>query len=74
MNSLRSLDLVVIAIYFVAVAFIGLKFARRQTTTEAYFVARRSIPSWAMGLSIFATIISSITFIAYPGAAFSGNC
>jgi SSS family solute:Na+ symporter len=73
MNSLRTLDLVVIAIYFVAVAGIGLKFARRQTTTEAYFVARRSIPSWAMGLSIFATIISSITFIAYPGAAFSGN-
>jgi len=73
MNSLRPLDLVVIAIYFVAVAAIGLRFARRQTTTEAYFVARRSIPSWAMGLSVFATIISSITFIAYPGAAFKGN-
>ena len=26
-----------------------------------------------MGLSVFATIISSITFIAYPGAAFKGN-
>ena len=73
MNTLRTLDLVVIAIYFVAVAFIGLRFARRQTTTEAYFVARRSIPAWAMGLSVFATIISSITFIAYPGAAFKGN-
>src|SRR5712675_63964 len=73
MNGLRTLDLLVIAIYFVAVALIGLKFARRQTTTEAYFVARRSIPHWAMGLSVFATIISSITFIAYPGAAFQGD-
>lgn len=73
MNALRSLDLAVIAIYFVAVAFIGFWFARRQNSTEAYFVARRSVPSWAMGLSVFATIISSITFIAYPGAAFSGN-
>jgi SSS family solute:Na+ symporter len=73
MNTLRSLDLLVIAIYFIAVAAIGLRFARRQTTTEAYFVASRSIPSWAMGLSIFATIISSITFIAYPGAAYKGN-
>lgn len=73
MNSLRTLDLLVIAIYFAVVAAIGIKFARRQTTTEAYFVARRSIPSWAMGLSVFATIISSITFIAYPGAAFKGN-
>lgn len=73
MNSLRPLDLIVIAIYFIAVAAIGFRFARRQTTTEAYFVARRSIPHWAMGLSIFATIISSITFVAYPGAAFKGD-
>jgi len=73
MSSLRWLDLVVIAIYFAVVAFMGFWFARRQTSTEAYFVARRSIPSWAMGLSMFATIISSITFIAYPGSAYAGN-
>ena len=73
MNSLRTPDLVVIAIYFIAVAWIGLRFARRQTTTEKYFVANRAIPHWAMGLSIFATIISSITFVAYPGAAFKGD-
>ena len=73
MNSLRTLDLLVIAIYFVAVAAIGLRFARRQKSTETYFVAERKIPWWAMGLSVFATIISSITFIAYPGAAFKGN-
>jgi solute:Na+ symporter, SSS family len=73
MTSMRTLDLLVIVIYFAAVAFIGFRFARRQTSTEAYFVARRSVPHWAMGLSVFATIISSITFIAYPGAAFKGN-
>jgi SSS family solute:Na+ symporter len=73
MISIRPLDLVVIIIYFAVVAAIGLRFARRQNSTEAYFVARRAIPWWAMGLSIFAAIISSITFIAYPGAAFDGN-
>lgn len=73
MASIRPLDLFVIALYFVAVALIGFRFAKRQDSTEAYFVARRAIPSWAMGLSVFATIISSITFIAYPGAAFDGN-
>jgi len=73
MGGLRTLDLAVIAIYFVAVAAIALRFARRQDSTEAYFVARRRIPAWAMGLSVFATIISSITFIAYPGAAYKGN-
>lgn len=73
MSSFRTLDLIVIVLYFAVVAFIGLWFARRQTSTEAYFVARRAIPSWAMGLSVFAAIISSITFIAYPGAAFDGD-
>ena len=73
MMSLRWLDLLVIALYFAGVAWIGFRFSRRQTTTEAYFVASRSIPHWAMGLSIFATLISSITFIAYPGAAYKEN-
>ncbi len=73
MNSLRTLDLVVIAAYFMVVALIGVRASRRQKSTEAYFVAERRVPWWAMGLSMFATIISSITFIAYPGAAFLGN-
>lgn len=73
MNSLRPLDLLVIAIYFAVIAGIGFRFASRQNSTETYFVARRSIPAWAMGLSMFATIISSITFIAYPGSAYAGN-
>jgi SSS family solute:Na+ symporter len=73
MNSLRTPDLIIIALYFVVVAGIGFWFSRRQNSTEAYFVARRSIPHWAMGLSIFATIISSITFVAYPGAAFKAD-
>lgn len=73
MSSLRPFDLIVIALYFAVVAAIGFWCARRQNSTEAYFAAGRSVPSWAMGLSVFATIISSITFIAYPGAAFEGN-
>src|SRR5579885_598870 len=73
MATWRTLDLLVIAMYFVAVAWIGLRFARRQKSTETYFVAERRVPFWAMGLSVFATIISSITFIAYPGAAFKGD-
>lgn len=73
MNSLRWLDLAVIVIYMLAMLGIGRWFARRQTSTETYFVARRSIPSWAMGISIYATLITSITFIAYPGSAYAGN-
>ncbi len=73
MKTLRWVDMLVIGLYFLVVAGIGWHFSRQQTTTEAYYVARRRVPFWAMGLSVFATIISSITFIAYPGAAFNGD-
>src|SRR6059036_131352 len=73
MPSLGWLDLAVIVLYMGAMAVMGLRFARRQTTTESYFVAKRSIPHWAMGVSIYAALISSITFIAYPGSAYAGN-
>ena len=73
MANLRWLDALVIILYMAAMVLIGLWFARRQTSTESYFVAKRSIPSWAMGISIYAALISSITFIAYPGSAYAGN-
>ncbi|MCS7337239.1 MAG: sodium:solute symporter [Verrucomicrobiae bacterium] len=73
MEKIRWLDLVVIALYMGAVAYIGLRFSQRQNSTESYFVARRAVPHWAMGISVFATLISSITFIAYPGSAYAGN-
>jgi solute:Na+ symporter, SSS family len=69
----RVLDTFVIGLYMAGLVGIGLFFARRQTTTENYFIAKRSIPGWAMGLSLLATIITSVTFIAYPGAAYAGD-
>lgn len=70
---MRPLDAVIIAGYIVALIGIGVYFSRRQRTTETYFIAGRSIPGWAMGLSLLATIITSVTFIAYPGSAYAGN-
>src|SRR5260370_39295475 len=73
MHVMGWLDRVVIALSRGGMALRGLRFARRQTSTEAYFVAKRSIPHWAMGVSIYAAIISSITFTGYPGSAYAGN-
>jgi len=52
-------------------AGLGIWFSRRQTSTESYFVAKRSIPFWAMGMSMLSTMISSVTFVAYPGASYA---
>jgi SSS family solute:Na+ symporter len=70
---LRWLDALVVTAYMIVMLAIGLRFVRRQTTTETYFVARRSIPAWALGMSLLATIISAVTFIAYPGSGYAGN-
>ncbi|MFV0378150.1 MAG: sodium:solute symporter [Mangrovibacterium sp.] len=51
----------------------GFWFANRQKNTDSYFKASGSIPSWAIGMSILATLISSITFLAYPGEGFQSN-
>lgn len=64
----KLLDLAIVLAYMAAMVSVGLRFSRRQTSTETYFVARPSIPSWAMGLSLVATLITSVTFVAYPGS------
>ncbi len=71
MTTARSIDLLVILCYMAGIASIGLYFSKRQTNTETYFVAKRSVPSWAMGLSMLATLISSIAFVAYPGFSYA---
>ncbi len=73
MTPLRWPGVVIIVVYLTGVLVLGFRFARRQTSTEEYFVARRAVPGWAMGMSLFATIITSITFIAFPGNGYSGN-
>jgi solute:Na+ symporter, SSS family len=67
------MDVCVLVLYLACLVGIGLRFARRQQTTDTYFVAGRLIPGWAMGMSLLATIITSVTFIAYPGAAYAGD-
>ncbi len=69
----RSLDLIVVAVYLVGIAALGARFSRRQTSTETFFVAKRTIPGWAMGMSMLATMVSSVTFVAYPGSSYAGN-
>lgn len=73
MNGLALIDYVVIAGYFAALIGIAAYFARKQTTTEVYYVGGRSVPWWAMGISLMATLISSITFVAFPGDAYEKN-
>jgi SSS family solute:Na+ symporter len=72
-NILTFLDWAIITIYFVFVILLGIRFGKRQISSENYFLGKRNFPGWAVGISMFATIISSWAFIALPGKAFKDD-
>jgi len=72
-NPIHWIDAVIIAVSVVFTIGAGLYFARRQKTSDRYFSGSKTIPAWAIGMSIFATLLSSVTFLAYPAAAFKSN-
>jgi len=60
-------------LYFLATMSIGFYFYRKSRSTEGFTTAQRSLPGWVCGLSIFATYLSSISFLALPGKAYATN-
>jgi solute:Na+ symporter, SSS family len=68
-----TLDLAVIAVYFLATMAIGFIFWRRSRSVEGFTAADRSLPGWLTGLSILGTYVSSITFLALPAKAYASN-
>jgi SSS family transporter len=68
-----GLDYAVVAAYFGLMIFIGHFAARRKTDAEGYFLAQRSMPSWAVALSTVATALSVATFTGAPQQAFTSD-
>ena len=64
---LRPIDLIVIVIYFAVLTAIGFYFARRQKSENAYFLGNRRLPWGIVGVSVLATIISTLTYLSMPG-------
>lgn len=72
-SHLHFIDYLIIFLSLAVSLAVGFWFAKRQKSTDNYFKASGSIPSWAIGMSILATLISSITFLAYPGEGYQSN-
>jgi solute:Na+ symporter, SSS family len=72
-HNIHWIDTAIVFISVLVTIGVGLYFAKRQKSSDHYFAASKNIPSWAIGISIFATLISSVTFLAYPAAAYKSN-
>lgn len=73
MPKLPSVDLAVLLLYLALTVGCGLWFASRQVGSDRFMSGNRALPGWAVGLSIFGSYISSISFLANPGKAFAAN-
>lgn len=72
-TSLHFFDHVIIILLLATTISFGFLFAKRQKTSQNYFLAKGKIPAWALGMSLLATLISSVTFLGYPGTGYSSN-
>lgn len=71
--TLRTTDLVVLLVYMAGVFGLGCWFARKSGKPQEFMAAGRSLPGWAVGLSIFGTYVSSIGFLGNTGNAYGGT-
>ncbi len=70
-HSFGILNYVVLFGYLLAMMLVGVYFSKRQKTADDYFRGGGRIPGWAAGVSVFATTLSSITFMSIPAKAFT---
>ncbi|MBN2578842.1 MAG: sodium:solute symporter [Pirellulales bacterium] len=72
-TTIHWIDWTILGVYFCIIVAVGFWIARRQRSADDYYVGGRTMPGWAAGLSLFATSISTATFLAYPAHGFGGD-
>ncbi len=69
----QILDIVVFIIFSVGTIVFGASFVRKNKNVSDYTSGGGNMPGFIVGMSIFATFVSSISFLALPGSAYLGN-
>ncbi len=70
---LTLIDAVIFFTLMIGNVILGASFFFRNKTSDQFTRGGGKIPAWAVGMSIFATFVSSISFLALPGKAFASN-
>ena len=68
---MQFLDWAVVVVYLVYVVWDGIRMTKHSGSAEGYFLANRSLPWWAVGLSVMATQLSAITLVGTTGQAYT---
>lgn len=70
---MHIVDIIIFILFTGGVVAFGCSFFKRKGTSDEFTSAGRSLPGWVVGMSIFATYVSSISYLGYPGKAFAGD-
>ena len=68
---MKFLDWAIVVAYLAYVIWDGIRMTKHSGDVEGYFLANRSLPWWAVGLSVMATQLSAITLVGTTGQAYS---
>ncbi|MFV0291633.1 MAG: sodium:solute symporter [Mangrovibacterium sp.] len=70
---MSTIDIIIFSAYLIGIVLFGLSFYKKNKTAQAFTVGNQQIPTWVVSLSIFATFVSSISYLGLPGQAFASN-
>ena len=66
-SSLTLLDFVIIIAYGIGMLAVGFYYSRKNKNVDDYMLGGRKMKSWKVGVSLFATMFSAITYLSLPG-------
>lgn len=70
---MHGIDLAIFLVCTLGVVVYGSSFFRRGMTADDFTAAGKNLPGWVVGMSIFSTYVSSISYLGYPGKSYAGN-
>ncbi|HLR31365.1 MAG TPA: sodium:solute symporter, partial [Fodinibius sp.] len=70
---MTTIDYVLFFTYLIGIIIVGASFYDKDKTSDTFTTGDQKFPGWAVTLSIFATFVSSISYLALPGNAYGGN-
>ena len=70
---MRTVDLIVFLVYLIGITIFASSFFKRNKSSESFTLGSSRIPTWVITMSIFATFVSSISFLALPASAYLSN-
>ena len=70
---MNVIDLIIFFAFTGGIVLLGASFYNRKATADDFTSAGRSLPGWVVGMSIFSTYVSSISYLGYPGKAYDAD-